>query len=110
MVEMLNPHVFHSKVIHQEAELDRPPFVFPQTWGGECFVVSFQFQLCPQEVVGQDSCLWESVTPMSDFKLDPSIPVGSGRIVLCNKFIWDSRQFDPDVFLFAHRCVEVEVC
>ena len=43
MIEMLDANIFYSEVIYKEEELDRPPFVFPQAWGGECFIVSLGF-------------------------------------------------------------------
>ncbi len=38
VVEMLNSNVFNTKVIHNEAELKRPPFVAPETRRGSSFV------------------------------------------------------------------------
>jgi hypothetical protein len=38
VVEMLNANVFDTKVIHNEAELKRMPFVAPETWCGSSFV------------------------------------------------------------------------
>jgi hypothetical protein len=39
--EVLDPHVFHTKIINNEAELDGTPFVIPNSWGGDGFVESF---------------------------------------------------------------------
>ncbi len=38
VVEMLNANVFNTKVIHNEAELKRTPFVAPETRRGSSFV------------------------------------------------------------------------
>jgi hypothetical protein len=38
VVEMLNANVFDTKVIHNEAELKRMPFVAPETRRGSSFV------------------------------------------------------------------------
>jgi hypothetical protein len=38
VVEMVNANVFYTKVIHNEAELKRTPFVAPETWHGSSFV------------------------------------------------------------------------
>jgi hypothetical protein len=38
VVEMLNANVFDTKVIHNEAELKRTPFVAPETRRGSSFV------------------------------------------------------------------------
>jgi hypothetical protein len=39
-IEVLNPHVFHTEIINNEAELDGTPFVMPKSWGGDRFVES----------------------------------------------------------------------
>ncbi len=44
MVEVFNAHVFHTKVIDNEAELDWLPFVAPETRSGSRFVVAFGFE------------------------------------------------------------------
>jgi hypothetical protein len=41
VVEMLNTNVFDTKVIHNEAELKRMPFVVPETWRGSSFIEAF---------------------------------------------------------------------
>ncbi len=38
VVEMLNANIFNTKIIHNEAELKRPPFVAPETRHGSSFV------------------------------------------------------------------------
>ncbi len=44
VVEVFNSDVFHSKVIHDEAELDRMPFVAPEARGGSHFIIAFNEQ------------------------------------------------------------------
>ena len=40
-VEMFNADIFDTKVIHDEAELERPPFVAPKPRSGLGFVEAF---------------------------------------------------------------------
>jgi hypothetical protein len=40
-IEVLDPHIFHAKIINNEAELDGTPFVMPKSWGGDGFAESF---------------------------------------------------------------------
>jgi hypothetical protein len=40
-VEMFYANVFDTEVIHNEAELERPPFVAPKPRGGLCFIEPF---------------------------------------------------------------------
>ena len=44
VVKMFNAHILHTKVVHKEAKLDRPPFVTPQSWNGGRFVVPLCFE------------------------------------------------------------------
>ena len=54
---MFNSDVFHSKVIHDEAELDRTPFVAPEARGGFNFIIAFNEQAGPEEIVGKNASL-----------------------------------------------------
>ncbi len=44
-IEVLNPHIFHTEIINNQAELDGMPFVTPKSWGGDGFIESFCDQL-----------------------------------------------------------------
>jgi len=41
VVEVFDSNIFYAKVIHDEAELDRTPFVAPETRGGFNFIIAF---------------------------------------------------------------------
>ena len=43
-VEMFNANVFDTKVIHDEAELERPLFVAPKPRSGLCFIEAFSIE------------------------------------------------------------------
>ncbi len=45
MVEVFDTHIFNTKVIDNEAELDGSPFVAPETRSGRRIVVTFAFGL-----------------------------------------------------------------
>ena len=57
VVEVFHSNVFHSKVIHDEAELDRTPFVAPEARGGFNFIIAFDEQAGPEEIVGENAGL-----------------------------------------------------
>ncbi len=52
VVEVFNSDVFHSKVIHDEAELDETPFVAPEARGGFNFIIAFNKKAGSEEIVG----------------------------------------------------------
>ncbi len=54
---MFHTDVFHSKVIHDEAELDRTPIVAPEARGGFNFIIAFDEQAGPEEIVGENASL-----------------------------------------------------
>ncbi len=85
MVEVFNAHVFHTKVINNEAELDWLPFVAPETRSGSRFVVAFSFEAGVKKIVGQDTCLGKTITSLANFKVDPTIPILTGEIVFFNE-------------------------
>ena len=50
---MFDSNIFHTKVIHNEAELDGTPFVAPEARGGFSLVVAFRKKAGSEEIVGQ---------------------------------------------------------
>jgi hypothetical protein len=52
VVEVFNSDVFHSKVIHDQAELDGTPFVAPEARGGFNFIIAFNKKAGSEEIVG----------------------------------------------------------
>ncbi len=109
MVEVFNTHVFHTKVINDEAELDGLPFVAQETRSGSRFVVSFGFKAGAKKIVGQDACLGKTITSLVNFKVDPTIPVLTGEIVFVNELCRNVQDLDADIFRVGLGSVEVEV-
>jgi hypothetical protein len=85
MVEVFNTHIFHTKVIDDEAELDGLPFVAPETRSGSRFIISFGFEAGAKKIIGQDACLGKTITSLANFKVDPTIPILTGEIVFFNE-------------------------
>ena len=52
VVEVFDSDVFYAKVIYDEAELDRTPFVAPETRGGFNFIIAFSEKTGSEEIVG----------------------------------------------------------
>ena len=109
MIEVYDSHVFNTKVINYEAELDGLPFVAPETRSGSRFVVAFGLEAGAKENVGQDACLGKTTTSLANFKVDPPIMIHTSEIVFFNEFCRYVQDFDVDVFRVGHGNVEVEV-
>ncbi len=109
MVEVFNAHVFHTKVIDDEAELDWLPFVALETRSGSRFVVAFGFKAGAKKIVGQDTCLGKTITSLANFKVDPTITILTSEIVFFNELRRNVRDLDAEVFWVGHWGVEVEV-
>ncbi len=52
VVEVFDSDIFYAKVIYDEAELDRTPFVAPETRGGFNFIIAFSKKAGSEEIVG----------------------------------------------------------
>ncbi len=52
VVEVFDSDVFYAKVIYNKAELDRTPFVAPETRGGFIFIIAFSKKAGSEEIVG----------------------------------------------------------
>ncbi len=87
MVEAFNTHIFNTKVIDNEAELDGLPFVALEieTRSGSRFVVTFGLKAVSNEIIGQDACLGKTITSLANFKLDPTVLILTDEIVFFNE-------------------------
>jgi len=109
VVEVFYSNVFYAKVIHDEAELDRTPFVAPETRGGFNFIIAFSEKAGSEEIVGKDAGLGKAIAAAANFEVDPAIAVCTCKLVFLNEFIWDVGDFNADIFRIGHWGVKVEV-
>ena len=109
MIEVFNSHIFNTKGIDYEAELDGSPFVAPETRRGSRFVVTFGLKTGAKEIVDQDACLGKTITSLENFKVDPTITILTGEIVFFYELCRYVRDFDADIIRVGHGSVEVEV-
>ena len=65
--------IFYTKIIHDEAETDGAPVMFPETRADSALPISFGIQSFCEEVLGYFSGEGEAVHPLSDFKVDVAI-------------------------------------
>jgi hypothetical protein len=88
VVEVFDSHIFHTKVIYNETELDGMPFVAPEARGGVSFIIAFSKKAGSEEIVGQSSGMfnWDNAwqrhanldTSVSGMALQrPANPIGS---------------------------------
>ena len=57
VVSMLLTNILYSKIIQNERETDRPPFMCPQTGYNTAMMVAMGIEACFKECLGQDSTL-----------------------------------------------------
>jgi hypothetical protein len=53
--------------------------------------------------------LEQTITPLTDFELNPPITIPTGKIVFLDKFLRYVSNFHSNVFWVGHRCIKVEV-
>jgi hypothetical protein len=73
MVEVFEPNILHPKVINNETELDRTPFVAPEARGGFGFVISFSKKAGLEEIVGKNPGLGKAITALANVKVNPTV-------------------------------------
>ena len=67
---MLASNVLDDKKFNHERELDGIPFVFPESWDKFALVVALGIELFFKQLIGQESCLWESIHAFVGFDED----------------------------------------
>ena len=78
---MFDSHIFHTKVIYNEAELDGTPFVAPEARGGFHLVVTFNKKAGSEEIIGKDASLRQTITTLANFEVDLTIAVRTCKLV-----------------------------
>jgi hypothetical protein len=106
---MFNTHVFNTKIIHNEAELQGTPLVAPEARHGSSFVETFGNKTSSKKVIGKDASLGKTITTLTNFEVDPAIAVPSSGVVFFDEFIWDIGELDANIFGIGHRSIKVEV-
>jgi hypothetical protein len=106
---MFNTNVFHTKIIHNEAELQRTPLVAPEARSGSCFIEPLGNKTSPQKIIGKDASLGKTITSLTNFEVYPTIAVPTSEVVFLDEFIRDVGELDAHIFGIWHRSVKVEV-
>jgi hypothetical protein len=106
---MFNTNVLHTKIIHNEAELQRTPLVAPEARGGSCFIEPLGNKTSPQKIIGKDASLGKTITSLTNFEVFPTIAVPTSEVVFLDEFIRDVGELDAHIFGIWHRSVKVEV-
>lgn len=109
MVEVFDPDIFDTKVVHDQAELNWAPFVTPKSWCGRCFVIPFDNEARTEEIVCKYPGLGKAIAALTDFEIYPAIAVTPGQFVFFYELRRNVREFDPDIFRIRHWSVQIEV-
>ena len=82
MLCMFFTNLLDAEIVDGEGELYRPRGVFPEAWCVGYFIISFWAEALSEELVCEDSSLWESVDCFADFEVDKSILCMSQKLIL----------------------------
>jgi hypothetical protein len=51
VVEVVDPNIFDTEVVYDQAELNWAPFVPPKSWCGCCFIIPFDNEARAEEII-----------------------------------------------------------
>ena len=102
-------NVFNAKVINNKNELNRTPFMAPETRGGGSFVIAGLVQTFSEQIVGELAGLGQTITAADNFIIHPTIMNTGQKIILINDFLRNVRQFDAYIFRPGHGRLQIEV-
>ena len=63
-----------------------PPFVSPQSGDGGRFVVSLSVKASVEEVIRQNTSLWQAITSVVDLKVYLAVSVPSLKVIFFDEF------------------------
>ena len=70
---MFLTNILYSKIVHDEREIDRPPFMCPQTGCNLALVVAMGIEACFKECLGKDSTMRKPIHSSLDGNINESI-------------------------------------
>jgi hypothetical protein len=88
IVEVFSYNVFNAKVVNNQAKLDKMPFVVPKAWRGGSFIVAFSNGGWSKKIVGKDAGLGKTLTPLANFRVNPTIMVSTQEVYQKCKTRW----------------------
>ena len=106
---MVFNNIFNNKVIFDDIESERAPFVAPDTKGGDRLVVAIRIEALHEDVIGDIYRLWKAVDTFSYLEVYPPFTRKVVDIIFENKFIQDIRQTNTRVFSAIKGGSQVEV-
>jgi hypothetical protein len=109
VVKVVDPDIFDTEVVYDQAELNRAPFVPPKSWCGRCFIIPFDNEARAEEIVCEYPGLGKAVAALAYFEIYPAIAVTPGQFVFLNELRRNVQDFDPDILRIRHWSVQIEV-
>ena len=106
---MFDANIFDTKVINDETELDRTPFMMPEARGRERLIETFFDEARAKKIVGKDASLRETIAALANFEIHPAVTITSLEGLFLNELLRNVRHFDADIFWVRHGSVKVEV-
>ena len=98
VVGMAVTYVFNTKVVGDEAEEDRAPFVAPNTRSGCTLAVYVLGWAFFEELVDEDARLGEDVDTTVDSEIDPTILDKVNKVVFVNEVLINVGEIDANIF------------
>jgi hypothetical protein len=109
VVKGFKAHIFNTKVVDDEAELDGSPFVVPETRCRGRFIKTFSLEMGVEKIISCDACLGQAGATLADFKVNPSIMIQTNKLVFFGELVGDVQDFDANLVGLVHGSIKVEV-
>jgi hypothetical protein len=62
-----------------------------------------------EEIVGKNAGLGQAITALANLEVDPTVTIGTLKVVLLNEFHQNVSNFDADIFRVRHQSIKVEI-
>ncbi len=107
---MIPTDLLDTKIINNQHELDRMPYVLPQARGGGSLKISSLVKPLAQQIVSQLAVLRKSISATNHLKIAPTLVLVSLQAILCTKLVGDLCILDLHILGPSHQGLKVEIC
>ena len=107
---MLFSNIFDAKIVHGEAETNRASVMCPQSRGCGALAIAMLCQALFQQLLGNDTGLWQAVHSLSYFAVDGSVRSGKfAELVMIDNVFGHICESEAHVFVASHRGVQIKI-
>jgi hypothetical protein len=110
VLHILLADILCPKIVNDEGEADGTGVVFPETGGCLALTISMLFEAFLEQLLGDDTSVWQAVHPLLYLPVD--IAIGGGfvaEIIVLDDAVWHVGDAQAHILVSGHWGIEIKI-